>query len=210
MTCQEFWDSMPELAGKVSAEVSAHAQRCTACALALDNQRMLAAGLRVVAVEWGRGKAPGRVEAKLLAEFRGQAGLAARPAARRWWIPAAAWATAAAVVAAAAVLLFGTWQRQPIVPRSPAVTAEMASVDWTAELPGEAASADSGGEFIPLPNADRLPPDERVNLVRVELPRSAMIALGYAVTADRADERVQADVVLGSDGLARAVRFVNE
>jgi hypothetical protein len=37
-----------------------------------------------------------------------------------------------------------------------------------------------------------------------------MIAMGYAVTADRADERVQADVVLGSDGLARAVRFVNE
>jgi HAMP domain-containing protein len=209
MTCQEFWDSMPELAGGNSAEVASHVRECAACALALDNQRMLAAGLRVVAVEWSREKAPGRVEGKLLAEFRGQAGLALPRVARHWWAPAAAWMTAAGVVAAAVLLLAG-WERRPQMPRKAAVTAELASVDWTAELPGEGTSADSAGEFIPLPNADRLPPNEHLNMVRVELPRSAMIALGYAVTADRADERVQADVVLGSDGLARAVRFVNE
>jgi hypothetical protein len=209
MTCQEFWDSMPELAGGASADVSAHARECVACALALDNQRMLAAGLRVVGVEWRRAKAPARVEAKLLAEFRGQAGLASPRVARHWWTPAAAWVTATAVVAAA-VLLLVAWERHPLTPRRPTVSAELASVDWTAELPGEETSADSAGEFIPLPNADRLPPNEHLNMVRVELPRSAMIALGYAVTADRADERVQADVVLGSDGLARAVRFVNE
>jgi len=53
-------------------------------------------------------------------------------------------------------------------------------------------------------------PGEEVNLVRVELPRSSMIALGFTVSAERAAEPVEADVMLGLDGVARAVRFVNE
>ena len=39
-----------------------------------------------------------------------------------------------------------------------------------------------------------------MNLVRVEVPRSAMIALGLDVSADRAEELVEADVMLGSNG----------
>ena len=46
--------------------------------------------------------------------------------------------------------------------------------------------------------------------MRVEVPRSTMMALGIAVSADRAGEPVQAEVMLGSDGLARAVRFLDE
>ena len=71
----------------------------------------------------------------------------------------------------------------------------------------ETAAADG---FIALPNAAQLTPDEEVDMVRVELPRSSMIALGYPVRADQASENVEADVVLGADGLARAVRFVDE
>jgi hypothetical protein len=48
-----------------------------------------------------------------------------------------------------------------------------------------------------------------VNLVRVAVPRSAMIALGFDVSTDRAEELVQADVMLGSNGVARAVRFLD-
>jgi hypothetical protein len=59
-----------------------------------------------------------------------------------------------------------------------------------------------------LPNAARIEPNEDLNVVRVEVPRSAMIALGYAVSEDRASESVEAEVVLGPDGLARAVRFL--
>jgi len=61
-----------------------------------------------------------------------------------------------------------------------------------------------------LPNAARIAPNEDVNLVRVEVPRSAMIGLGFEVSAERAAEPVEAEVVLGSDGLARAVRFLDE
>jgi hypothetical protein len=45
-------------------------------------------------------------------------------------------------------------------------------------------------------------------LVRVELPRSAMANFGLPVNMDRVDQRVKADVLLGADGLARAIRFV--
>jgi hypothetical protein len=45
-------------------------------------------------------------------------------------------------------------------------------------------------------------------VVRVELPRSAMVSLGLPVNMDRYGERVKADVLLGADGLAHAIRFV--
>ena len=45
-------------------------------------------------------------------------------------------------------------------------------------------------------------------LVRVELPRSALARFGLPMNMDRADERVKADVLVGADGLARAIRFV--
>jgi hypothetical protein len=68
---------------------------------------------------------------------------------------------------------------------------------------------DSDG-FIPLPNSAGVAADgDEVNLVRMEVPRSAMIALGLDVSADRAEELVEADVMLGSNGIARAVRFLD-
>jgi len=45
-------------------------------------------------------------------------------------------------------------------------------------------------------------------LVRVELPRSALMRFGLPVNTERASERVKADVLVGSDGIARAIRFV--
>jgi hypothetical protein len=45
-------------------------------------------------------------------------------------------------------------------------------------------------------------------IVRVELPRSALANFGFPVNMDRYNEKVKADVVLGVDGLAHAIRFV--
>ncbi len=199
---------MPELAGEASADARAHAAGCAACAALLDGHKALTRGLRSLASQQERIKAPGRVEARLLAAFRGEAGLASPAPTRRWWTPLATWGAAAALVAAA-VLVFIVRERPLQKPQDLAVASELAGTDWTAEaaaggLPG------AEDEFIPLPNARRLAPNEEVNMVRVEMPRSAMIALGFTVPAERAEERVQADVVLGSDGLARAVRFLEE
>ena len=46
-------------------------------------------------------------------------------------------------------------------------------------------------------------------MVRVEVPRSAIVAMGIPVNEDLAPEQVEADVVLGADGMARAVRVLN-
>jgi hypothetical protein len=197
---------MPELPGGPGAEPPPHARECPSCAALLDEQRRLEAGLRGMAAGCARTEAPARVEARLLAAFRSEAGLAA-PRSRRWWSPLAAWGATAGVVAAAAVLLF-VQERRPAP--QPLTATELAVLDWADGWQEEGDVEAAPGEFIPLPDAARPAPSEDVNLVRVEVPRSTMIALGYPVAADQGAELVQADVVLGSDGLARAVRFLDE
>ncbi|HKO63148.1 MAG TPA: hypothetical protein VJV03_18445 [Pyrinomonadaceae bacterium] len=49
---------------------------------------------------------------------------------------------------------------------------------------------------------------EGAQVVRVELPRYAMARFGLPVNMERYDELVKADVWLGTDGVARAIRFV--
>jgi hypothetical protein len=81
----------------------------------------------------------------------------------------------------------------------------------SADVPADRMDEDSYGpdsDFVPVPNAARIEPNEDVHLVRVEATRSAMMALGIVVGAENASDTVTADVVLGSDGLARAVRLV--
>lgn len=63
-------------------------------------------------------------------------------------------------------------------------------------------------EFMPLGNADYSASVDAGQVVRVELPRSALASIGLPVSADRASERIKADVLVGEDGLARAIRFV--
>jgi hypothetical protein len=71
-----------------------------------------------------------------------------------------------------------------------------------------AAPVEVATRFYPLQDASTLPPFEYGTLVRVQLPRSALRAVGLPVNEDRISERISADVLLGQDGLARAVRFV--
>ncbi|HEY2973078.1 MAG TPA: hypothetical protein VGJ48_11240 [Pyrinomonadaceae bacterium] len=63
-------------------------------------------------------------------------------------------------------------------------------------------------QFMPLAYAGPINLQDGGQLVRVELPRSAMLSMGLPVNMDRYSERVKADVLLGADGLARAIRFV--
>ena len=63
-------------------------------------------------------------------------------------------------------------------------------------------------EFIPVGAWQALEPMERGSIVRVRLPKSSLPGLGIPVSADRWNESIPADVVLGEDGTMRAVRFV--
>jgi anti-sigma factor RsiW len=195
MNCQEFWNTIPELG---DFEDGRHLLECPACAARMSRHRELEAGFRAVAAGFQRVEAPPRVEARLRSAFRRQTGRESL-APSRPWIPVVAWATALAAMFALAALLVRP--RQPEAARPP--------VQRAFELAVLQPQADADG-FIPLPNAAGVAADEDdVNLVRVEVPRSAMIALGFDVSADRAEELVEADVMLGSNGMARAVRFLD-
>lgn len=62
--------------------------------------------------------------------------------------------------------------------------------------------------FFPLIAGDDLDSLEGVQVVRVELPGSALLEVGLPVDAAMASKPVKADVVLGHDGIAYAIRFV--
>ncbi|HCX30669.1 MAG TPA: hypothetical protein DHU55_13025 [Blastocatellia bacterium] len=63
-------------------------------------------------------------------------------------------------------------------------------------------------DFMPLGYISSMNLQDGAQLVRVELPRSAMVSFGLPVNMDRYGERVKADVLVGADGLARAIRFI--
>jgi hypothetical protein len=197
VNCQEFWDTMPELE---PAAQHAHAKECAGCGTRLRRQGELAAGLRRLAEGSRRLQAPSRVEARLVAAYRAHTGAVPAPGMRR--LPVLAWAAALAAMLALAV--FVTRGREPEAARPAAPHGmELAMVEAnSAEM-----DADRNEGFIPLPSAAQLEPAESMNMVRVELPRSAMIPLGFEVSPEQAAEKVQADVMLDSDGIARAVRF---
>jgi hypothetical protein len=70
------------------------------------------------------------------------------------------------------------------------------------------AGAEIATDFIPLMNRETLAQMDGGQVMRVELPRSALMSFGLPMDMERAAERIKADVVVGNDGLARAIRFV--
>jgi hypothetical protein len=63
-------------------------------------------------------------------------------------------------------------------------------------------------DFMPLGYLNPATLQEGGQIVRVELPRSALVNFGLPVNMNRYNEKVKADVLLGVDGLAHAIRFV--
>jgi hypothetical protein len=64
-------------------------------------------------------------------------------------------------------------------------------------------------DFIPVGPWQAVEPMERGSIVRVQLPKSSLPGFGIPVSADRWNESIPADIVLGEDGTMRAVRFIN-
>ena len=63
-------------------------------------------------------------------------------------------------------------------------------------------------DFIPLSYMNPANLQDGGQIVRVRLPRSALAQFGLPVNMDRYNEKVKADVLVGVDGLAHAIRFV--
>ena len=104
-------------------------------------------------------------------------------------------------------------QIQPSVPRKRTLTVRHNSRGATpitnqAKPKGPTGNSEIATDFIPVTYGGTANLADGGRMVRVELPRSAMASFGLPVNMDRANERVKADVLLGVDGLAHAIRFV--
>lgn len=151
--------------------------------------------------------APGYVETRLRAAFRQHY----RP--RRWtWLPLAA--ALASVVATIALWTPGPVEvAPPPILRASAAPPDLAFQKAPAAVRQSAirnrqSAMEVATDFFPL----QYVADARVwsggTLVRVSVPRAAMSTFGFPVELERRQERIEADVLLGGDGMARAVRFV--
>ncbi|MGP8245478.1 MAG: hypothetical protein ACLQVN_13275 [Bryobacteraceae bacterium] len=200
MNCEQFLKTMadPVTPRLARAECLAHLSECPACA----SRQKMADDLRALAAQERKREAPPRVEAFLLAEFRrhgqGSRLTAPRKPVAAWRMPAL-WAAAAGLVLMASALWRIPGQHRLFVPAATQPAAQAADMD----------DAEESNGFIPLPSAEGLGPSDDVNVVSVEVPRSAVAAAGIPLADDRASEMVKADVMLGPDGLARAIRLAN-
>jgi hypothetical protein len=153
-----------------------------------ENERELLEGLRALAADGPR-EAPGRIEERLKWEFRRQN----RRRTLVTWVPVFS-------VAAAAGIALVLWIRS----EAPKPTPAQAAVAVHAVAPAVEEEADS---FYPLPEAEALPAVETAMVVRVQLPVSSLRLMGVPLDEERADTDVQAELLLGQDGLARGVRL---
>jgi hypothetical protein len=169
--------------------------------------------------------APPRVKPAVMHAFRASAAKPRRPRTL-WW---AAIAACAAGLAAGLYWLPRGEEVPPVAPPSIAAVMRPPVLERVPDVPQRAVKArvrlrvvarrhaaphapppqGIATDFLALPYAPPLDPGDGGQVVRVRLPRAAMRIVGLPVNEDRWYERVPADVVLGQDGIARAVRFVN-
>src|SRR5947209_6605219 len=154
-----------------------------------DNERELLNDLRAVA-EADQSEAPPEIRDRLLAEFRSRSVWQRR----KRWLPAAGIAGIASI--AAAVLLFVSVPNHSTDTSNPVAQSAAAGAE------------DVDADFYPLPEADGLPPVETATVVRVQMPLASLQLMGVAVNDAGSGDSVQADILLGQDGLARGVRLV--
>jgi hypothetical protein len=94
-------------------------------------------------------------------------------------------------------------------PRASGPQTKMAAERTLRTVRPAASDLEDLADFIPLPYADDDLPVGAAELVRVRLPESALAILGFPVRYESADQAITADIVIGEDGVARAIRFVS-
>jgi len=202
-----------------------HANTCARCSRRLANEQSLSAVVAAVVMNDRQRFAPAAVEQMLLVEFRKQH---AGPKRQRTWWRAAVGAIAAALMVAAVVGLRRTPEQHAVQmrphevratpPASPVIAPAVRAAPKVhvrasqRKAPGKSttepvvAQREVMTDFIPIVYDPE--PIERGQIVRIRLPRAALATFGIPVNEEHAEEAIRADVLLGEDGLARAVRFV--
>jgi hypothetical protein len=163
---------------------------------------------------------PAEVGAELLGKFR-------HHHARRRWIRRGGMLALAACIALAAIwssrsepqrrsgqesfakTVTGT-EEKPSTPPAPVVAAEPKSAKTmpVRSRSTRPATTSANRAFLALPAYDPTVPQDELQIVRVQLPASALWKIGAPVPPDISERRMTADFVVGQDGTAYAVRLV--
>lgn len=214
MSCEDFEDDVVDLARDEElgdterAEALAHAEECLRCAARLDDERAVTSGLRAFAARTAGAEAPPRVEAALLRALRDPESVEEGGGAQR--TTSASRAVELLLLAAAAAILAAIVVVPPRVGSFPE-PATPTAVSPTTIAEGEAAAVAAGenADFVSLSYGEDLRELDSMQVVSVELPRTALAALGWPGADNAQTEPVKAEVIVGHDGVARAIRFVD-
>jgi hypothetical protein len=70
--------------------------------------------------------------------------------------------------------------------------------------------AEAATDFYAIPYVEPFRPNDRVRVVRIQAPYSTLADYGLPVYSDQALRSIQADVMVGDDNVARAIRFIQQ
>jgi hypothetical protein len=220
MTCEEFATAGLDLGvagehGLLQQAAREHLRGCPHCAALQENWLALREDLRVLGAETAETKAPSRVEMRVRQEFRA----IHKTAKTRRTAFVAGWSLAAA----AALICAFTWVNWRLEKSAVVAHNIGASVQSTvtpgnsgqlpvgatpagAELGDVLVASSASGDFTLLPGS--MPPaPEDATVVRVQMQRAALGALGLTVNEEHAGDWIQVDLLVGDDGLPQAVRL---
>ena len=219
------------------SEALTHARSCPECAAHLAEQRALSLALRQPDGSEAPAHIEAAVLAGYRARF-GQAAATPRPqrVAPAWYWSIAA-AIAVMIMGTWILRLLQTGppadirasqSRSGVLQPKPAAPAPVAAKGGASSVPAASQGASTAlqtvpkpapkeapagpeeiaTDFIPLVSSAEISAMESGQLVRVLMPRSAMAAYGLPFNQERADMPVSAQVLIGQDGVARAIRFL--
>lgn len=211
MTCEEFAMAALDLDSAVDTPLQhaarEHMRTCSHCAALQENWQTLRSDLRVLGHATSAVQTPARVEMRLRQEFRTKH----KTMRTRRAAVAATWALAAA----AALVVSVSWvhwrqdQNRRPVPTATATTPTQhlsAASTNSADLGETVVAANDSDDFTLLPGS--LPSaSEDATVVRVQMQRAALGALGLTVNEEHAADWIQVDLLVGDDGLPQAVRL---
>ena len=200
---------LSELDAALQHAAAEHAAQCPSCAALQESWQEARTALQALRETTRDAETPKRVEMRLRHEFA----IRHRGARARSAAIFAAWALATAAVLIAGV----SWWNWKLAQTQRAGTAARNAVktDAPAAPPlgtngpeEETLVADNDpGDFTLLPGS--LPQDtDDSAIVRVGMQRGALSALGLPVNEERVSDWIQVDLLVGQDGLPKAVRLL--
>lgn len=239
MNCHDHIDALVDVARGLATGTDVeraaleHARRCAVCEDRLAFERTLTDSLRELAAVIPEPNV-NALEQRLLSAFVRQhdaskVGRVRNPQSP-WW----RWAAAAVLVLSAAVTWYPveptrivpsdvsnetpqdaasppTASREAVKPppRVPVVSTPARPRRQARQMQSAVEATPQFADFLALPGASALPDFESGRIVRVQVPLTVLPAYGMDLVLDATPTSVEADFLVGQDGLPRAIRLAS-